>query len=242
MQKPQARKFLSMVGMTESFDMKNYGLLFDCDGTLIDSLGPVFDSFNYAIQSINEKPRDPEEIKSYFGAGGDRILINLLGDEQKGLAAFEYYIEHQTQLTAKMKLHDGILALLETASAAGVPMGVVTGRHARDMEVALRPHKVHDYFKVMIADSHVPRSKPAPDGILLAIETLGLEPKNVCYVGDSPMDMQAARDAGCTLIAALWDSLAKVDLLKAENPQLMAKTPAEVWKYFLHFAQGAAFQ
>lgn len=216
--------------------MKNYALIFDCDGTLIDSLGQVMDSFHYAIQAINERPRTSEEIKSHFGTGSDRILTKLLGDKQKGSRAFEYYLEHQTQLASKMKLHNGILNLLETASARKIPMGIVTGRHARDMEIALQPHKITEYFKVMIADSHVSNSKPAPDGILKAIEHLKVNPNNVCYLGDSVMDIQAARDAGCTPIAALWDPLAKIDDLKSERPACLARSPAEVWDFFRSFA------
>lgn len=211
---------------------KKYGLVFDCDGTLVDSLGAALESFNYALNYIGERPHTVDEIKKYFGAGADRIFTQLLGDEKKGLAAFDAYVDHQSELALKMKLHEGIRELLETAASAGVPMGVVTGRHARDMEVVLRPHKISDYFQVLIADSHLPYSKPAPDGILLAAKKMNLDPKNICYVGDSVMDIKAAHAAGSTAIAALWDTLAKEDAMRAENPKYMAKTPSEVWNYF----------
>ena len=211
--------------------MKN-GLIFDCDGTLVDSLSAAMESFNFALAAVNEAPRTPEQIKRYFGAGADRILIQLIGDEKKGLAAFEAYVDHQSELANEMKLHDGILELLETAAAEYIPMAVVTGRHARDMEVVLKPHKISDYFKALIADSHIPHSKPAPDGILMAAKHMGLKPQNVCYVGDSIMDIQAAKAAGAASVAALWDILAKEDAMRAEGPNFMAKTPAEVWDFF----------
>lgn len=217
--------------------MDKYGLVFDCDGTLVDSLGAALESFNYALNFIGEKPRSEGDIKKYFGAGADRIFTKMLGDEKKGLAAFEAYVDHQSELALKMKLHDGIRELLEIAAAADIPMGVVTGRHARDMEVVLRPHNVSDYFDVLIADSHLPHSKPAPDGILLAAKWMNLDPKNICYVGDSVMDIQAAHAAGSTAIAALWDSLVKPEAMKAENPKYLAQTPDDVWKYFRSWAQ-----
>ena len=212
--------------------MSKYGLVFDCDGTLVDSLGAALESFNYALDAIGEKPRTIDEIKRYFGAGADRIFTRLLNDEKKGLEAFEAYVDHQSELAKEMKLHLGIAELLKIAAAAGIPMGVVTGRHARDMEVVLRPHKIHDYFKVLIADSHLPHSKPAPDGILMAVERMGLDVKNVCYVGDSVMDIQAAKAAGCKSVAALWDVLVKPEAMQAEKPDCMARTPGDVWKYF----------
>lgn len=212
--------------------MSKYGLVFDCDGTLVDSLGAALDSFNYALKAIGEKPRTVEEIKKYFGAGADRIFISLLGDKEKGLAAFEAYVDHQSELALQMKLHNGILDLLKTAAAAGIPMGVVTGRHARDMDVVLRPHKIHDYFKVLIADSHLPHSKPAPDGILMAADRMGLEPQNVCYIGDSIVDIQAAKAAGAKGVAALWDVLAKEEAMRAAGADCLARTPNDVWQYF----------
>lgn len=216
--------------------MKNFGLVFDCDGTLLDSLGGAMNSFNYALDKLGEAPRTDAEIKKYFGAGADRILARLLNDEKKGLMAFELYLEHQAELAPAMKLHEGIRSLLETAAAAGVPMGVVTGRHARDMDAVLAPHKVSEYFKVLIADSHVPVSKPFPDGILMAVDRMGLKPENICYVGDSVMDMQAAHSAGATAIAALWDPLAIPAAMRAENPRFVASTPSEVWTHFRQFS------
>lgn len=217
--------------------MNKFGLIFDCDGTLVDSLGAALESFNYALDKVGAKPRTIEEIKKHFGAGADRILIKITGDFDQGMAAFEAYVDHQSELALRMKLHDGIRELLETAAALHVPMGVVTGRHARDMAVVLRPHKIEDYFKVLIADSHVPNSKPAPDGILMAIERMGLEPGNVFYVGDSVMDIVAAKAAGAKAVAALWDSLVKPEAMKAEGPDYMAKTPAQVWEFFKSFSQ-----
>lgn len=212
---------------------QRYGIIFDCDGTLVDSLGYALESFNYALEKIGEAPRPVAEIKRWFGAGADRIFTNLLGgDEKKGLAAFEVYVDHQSELAHKMKLHEGVQALLDVAANAGIPMGVVTGRHARDLEAILKPHNIAEYFEVLIADNHLPKSKPAPDGILAALQRMGLEARNTLYVGDSPLDMQAAHAAGSLPVAALWDVLADPQVLEKEKPYTMAQTPAEVWTAF----------
>ncbi|MBX3020253.1 MAG: HAD family hydrolase [Bdellovibrionales bacterium] len=216
--------------------MKSHGLVFDCDGTLVDSLGAAMESFNYALDKMGEPPRTEEEIKRYFGAGADRILTRLLGDEKKGLAAFELYVDHQSELALQMRLHDGVRELLERAAAAEVPMAVVTGRHARDLDVVLRPHKISDYFTALVADNHLPNSKPAPDGILLALKQMGMQAAQICYVGDSVMDMQAAHRAGSVAIAALWDPLVKPEAMLAEKPRFMAQTPKDVWTAFCDFA------
>lgn len=212
--------------------MQKYGFIFDCDGTLIDSIGLAMESMHYAIAQIGEAPRRDDEIKTFFGTGADRILSNVLGDREKGLRAFEHYVEHQAELAPKMKVHAGIRELLDNLSAAKVPMALVTGRHARDMEVVLRPHDLSKYFVTLIADSHLKESKPSPEGILLAAQRLGVEPQNSVYIGDSPTDVVAAHRAGGISVAAMWDSVEHIELLKFENPQFQAKLPSDVWKVY----------
>ena len=211
--------------------MKTGSVVFDCDGTLVNSLGYALESFNYALDKIGEPPREIEQIKRYFGAAADRIFLNLLGDEKKALAAFEHYFDHQSSLASRMQVFPGIIELLETLRAAKIPMAVVTGRHERDLAAVLAPHKLANYFVTLIADNQLPHSKPAPDGVLLAIERIGADPARSYYVGDSIVDMQAAHAAGAKPIAALWDELAKPELMAKENPAFMAKSPMEIWRY-----------
>lgn len=212
--------------------MQNTGIIFDCDGTLVDSLGAAMESFNYALDLMGEPPRPPEAIKRYFGAGADRILARVLGNEERGLEAFEHYVNHQSELAKRMRLHDGIRELLEALHARGVPMGIVTGRHARDLAVVLAPHKLDHFFGALIADNHLPHSKPAPDGILLACERLRLDPRRTLYIGDSVMDIQAAHAAGSHPVAALWDELAVASAMAAERPAFMANHPRDVERAF----------
>ena len=211
--------------------MKKRGLIFDCDGTLVDSLGYALESFNYALAEIGESPRTVEEIKRYFGLGADKIFTQLLGDSKKGLLAFESYISHQSKLALDMKLHAGIRDLLNLAKSEKLLMGVVTGRHSRDMHLVLNPHQLTDYFQILISDDHVQNSKPAPDGIILAMKKLGLVPSDVCYIGDSIVDIQAAHAAGCMAIAAIWDKHANKDIMLNENPHLLANTPKDIWNF-----------
>jgi len=107
-------------------------------------------------------------------------------------------------------------------------MGIVTGRHAVDLALVLNPHDLAPYFSVLVADSDVARPKPAPDGLLLACQTLGLEPERTLYVGDSVNDMLAARAAGCVAVAALWDGLSDKAGLANTHPAVMAQSPSEL--------------
>lgn len=215
--------------------MMNHGIIFDCDGTLMNSLGQALESFNFALEKVGVGRKSPEEIKRYFGGGADRILLSLVGDESRALEAFDYYLDHQTELATETKLHDGVKELLEILSRENVPMAVVTGRHERDLEIVLKPHKLNQYFKALVTDNHIPKSKPAPDGILLAARKMGIQPGNAFYVGDSVVDLQAANSAGCGGIAALWDTLTKPEEMKRFKPAFMAYQPSEVWEFFKTF-------
>ena len=212
--------------------MQTPALIFDCDGTLVDSLGDALSSFNYALEQVGERPRTIDEIKRYFGAAADRILLSVIGDAEKAKRAFEFYFDHQSELALNMKLFPGIMELLENAKRAGVPMAIVTGRHERDLEVVLRPHNIREYFQTLIADSQLPHSKPAPDGILLAASRLGVDPARSIYVGDSPSDMEAAERAGAIGAAALWDKLSSREAMQPFHPQVMARTPADLWQFW----------
>jgi len=213
--------------------MMKYGVIFDCDGTLVDSLGNAYESFNYALDKIGEGPRTPEEIKRFFGTSAERILIQLLQDEKKGVKAFSIYLEHQEEIAGQTKLHAGIRDLLDLLKEKQIPMGLVTGRHAKDLEIVLRPHQLADYFVTLITDDQLTKSKPAPEGILIASKQMGLSPTNTFYVGDSTFDLKAAHAAGSVPIAAFWDMFVDAHEMKLENPRYIAQSPNEVWNYFI---------
>ena len=207
---------------------KRFGIIFDCDGTLADSLGMGLGSYNYALSQIGEPPRDENEIKKLFGASADRILQQLLKNDQKARKAFDYYLEHEERNTPNVKLHDGIHELLQKLKSQNIPMGIVTGRHNRDLDFILSHHKLNHFFSAIVCDNHLLNSKPAPDGILLASSQLGLAPEDTYYVGDSVMDMQAAKAANSKSIAAVWDKWSKIEEMKQTNPHAWANHPLEI--------------
>ena len=212
--------------------MKKNGVIFDCDGTLLNSLGHSTTSFNLALENIGEPERSPGEIKRFFGQAANRIFLQLLGDPAKAQKAFDCYCNHQAELAMDIDLFPGIKELLHGLKDLDVTMALVTGRHERDLEVILRRHNLGKYFITMIADNHLAKSKPAPDGILLAASRMGLDPKVTFYVGDSTIDLQAAKAAGANAIAALWDPLVDVDAMNRENPAYRFKKPMELLSIF----------
>ena len=207
-------------------------MIFDCDGTLLKSLGLGMESYNYALEKVGARPHGPEEIKCFFGTSSDKIFRKLLGDSAQAQKAYEYFFEYETKLVPKILLHDGIRDLLTKLQSSGVRMGLVTGRHSREINLFFDHHKLFGFFETLVCDDLLTTPKPAPEGILLACANMKVDPKTSFYIGDAVMDMRAARGAGATPVAALWDDWARKAEMEVFEPALLARTPEEIWSWF----------
>lgn len=212
--------------------MKNHALVFDCDGTLMDSLDQALESFHYTLQKMGEKPRTTAEIKSHFGVAADRIFFKVLGDATRAQEAYAIYKSYQAEIAPETKVYPGIRELLEKAQEAEVPLGLVTGRHLDDLKILLQPHGLLHYFHAVITDNELAESKPSPEGLLRAASRLGLPATQMLYVGDSISDIRAAQAAGASAVVALWDKEVDLDKVKAAHPNFIVQNPDELWNLF----------
>ncbi len=193
-------------------------------------------AYNYALERVGARPHAPQEIKQFFGTGADRIFMKLLdGDEKKSLEAYEYYYEFESSQVHEIIPHDGIIELLDNLKNAGIKMGVVTGRHFRELELMFKHHNLFHYFETIVCDNHLQNSKPHPEGILLAMKNLNVKPEDTFYVGDAVMDMVLTNAVGAKPIAAIWDSWANKDEMSKHNPAFIAERPLDIWS-FLHIS------
>lgn len=205
------------------------GIVFDMDGTLIDSLASTFSAFHHAFKAVGARPHSRAEIARYFGRGEDQMLKALLGPEQ-GARAYEALKDFTSQNLNEVILHEGISALLDQLHTERVPISIFTGRSWATTESILKHHGILDRFITVVADDHVSSPKPSPEGLLLALTRMKLAPEQILFVGDSHFDMQAARACGAPGVAATWDGLADEEKLKMFEPKHWAKHPSDVWK------------
>ncbi len=206
-------------------------LIFDCDGTLMDSLGNALASFHYALEQMGE-PRSTPEITRYFRLAADRILLNLLADETRAQRAYQIYKDHQASLAPGTRIFPGVASLLDRLQQAAIPMGIVTGRHRQDLEILLKPHDLLRYFSVIVTDNELSEPKPSPEGLLKALKAFGIPAAVAFYIGDSCSDMQAAHAAGVKPVAALWDPRAEREKLLEVKPFWALEHPDELWQAF----------
>ena len=207
------------------------GILFDLDGTLVDSLAATFDAFNHGITQLGGRKHSGQEIMSYFGPGEGQIFAKILGP-QKAERAYALARTYMDKHLGEVPLHQGVDELLQKLISSKVPMSIVTGRSWDTTELILKHHGILDQFITVVANDHVDAPKPSPDGIRLALSRMKLEPHETCYVGDSHVDILASHSAGSQSIAALWDLKANKEILASHNPHLLASHPLEIWEYW----------
>ncbi len=208
-----------------------HALIFDCDGTLMDSLGHALASFHYALEQMGELRSTPE-ITRYFRLAADRILLKLMGDETRAQRAYQIYKDHQASLAPGTRIFPGVASLLDRLQQAAIPMGIVTGRHRQDLEILLKPHDLLRYFSVIVTDNELSEPKPSPEGLLKALKAFGIPAAAAFYIGDSCSDMQAAHAAGVKPVAALWDPKAEREKLLEVKPFWAPEHPDELWQAF----------
>lgn len=177
-------------------------VLFDLDGTLVDTSRLYSASYRHAFEAeLTEPPtfdeflgRRPSSerifLVEWYGADlGDRLHQRML----------EHYEAHAESLHGVF--YDGVVELVATLQARGAELAIVTGKSRRAYEITSRRVDLSAFETVVVEDDH-PRAKPDPGGIQRAMERLGID--DGIYVGDTPMDAEAAASAGLQPAAALW--------------------------------------
>jgi HAD superfamily hydrolase (TIGR01549 family) len=204
------------------------GIIFDLDGTLVDSLGTTFAAFNHALEALGAPRCTPREIMAHFGGGEIRIFEKLLGSRAQAEKAVLIYQAYMIAHQGRVPLFEGVPELLQALRAAGMPLAIFTGRGSETTEVILAQHSLRERFVTVVCDDHVSQSKPSPEGLLLCLERMKIAPERALFVGDHPHDLRAAHAAGAVPVAALWDGLADRAQLEPLKPRHWVQRPADV--------------
>jgi phosphoglycolate phosphatase len=205
-------------------------VIFDLDGTLLDTLGDLRDSVNYALAFHGYPTRTTEEVRQFVGNGVAKLVERALPgglenpDFSAVLATFRsHYQDHSQVLTAP---YPGILSLLEELKKRKIPMAVVSNK----MDSAVKPlceHYFGNLIPVAIGEREGVHKKPAPDSVIQAAEELQVPLADCVYVGDSDVDLDTARNAGIPCIAVTWGFRSRA-FLAEHGANCYADTPAEI--------------
>ena len=219
----------------------NYkAIIFDLDGTLMDSLLDIAQSVNVTLQNFGLRERSIEEIRTYVGCGVRKLLIDAFraAQEEQGenfseelideaLPVFRaHYTAHCNDCT---RPYDGIPELLEQLKLAGFTMAIVSNKPQREVSI-LQSAYFSQWIDVAMGEDEASgiRRKPYPDMVWKAMERLGVIKEQCVYVGDSETDFETAKNAGVDCISVLWGFRTETVLRKI-GANTFAHSPSDVF-------------
>lgn len=201
-------------------------ILFDLDGTVIDSVALIRESHRYAVNAVLGASFSDEELVANVG----RPLIDQMRafSEPHADELLRVYREWNHAHTAQLlAAYAGVDGLLERLRAAGRTLGIVTSKSGPTAQLAFDVLPIRHYFDVIVAAEDSERHKPDPMPIMVALERLGASPAGACYVGDAPFDIQAGAGAGLTTIAVTWGFFTRA-ALQDEHPDHIVDTATQL--------------
>jgi pyrophosphatase PpaX len=203
-------------------------VLFDLDGTLIDSGPIILASMQHAVRTVLGREIPVEELGTTIGGQGIVAQMTAI-DADHADELLDVYKEHNDGLHETLEAFDELLELLPGLRAQGRKLGIVTAKRHRTVDLALaRFPALASSFDVVVGFEDTERHKPDPEPVLLAVEKLGGSPEEAAYVGDSPFDIGAATAAGVFAIAVGWGGIHPDERLLAQEPDVFVRTPEEL--------------
>lgn len=181
-------------------------VIFDLDGTLLDTLDDLTKAVNHTMKVFGCPLHTKEEVRTFVGNGIYKLLERAMPEEKQGEVGHaygvfcEYYGEHFADETTP---YAGMPALLSRLSQAGVRLGVVSNKAEFAVGRLVKKFYPNTFGAVVGAREDLPK-KPAPDGVLSAMQRLGAKKERTVYVGDSDVDYYTAKNAGLPVAAVSW--------------------------------------
>jgi phosphoglycolate phosphatase len=202
-------------------------VVFDLDGTLIDSRGDIVAAMNHALMSTNRRPHPASMLVPLVGNGARSLCAQaamLPEDDPETDELVEYFLDyyrvHPLEFT---RWAPGALQALEDlASMDDMLIGLCTNKHRSTTDAVLAALGIADRFGAVVAGGDLPERKPDPAPLLLASKLLGIDPRTVVMVGDGLQDIACARNAGAWSIAVESGFTPADDLMMA-NPNVAVK-------------------
>ncbi|MDA1081168.1 MAG: HAD-IA family hydrolase [Gemmatimonadetes bacterium] len=192
-------------------------LLFDMDGTLLDSIGLIVESAVYAFDG-REGPRPTRaEWQALIGTSLDSMLGRWATDEADAAFLKGRYRKFQVENHDRfVRLYDDVEKTLRQFHAAGHPMAVVSSKLDGGIRRSMDYFGLTPLFDVIVGIEHTVHHKPHPAPVLYALGKLGVGPLDAVFIGDSPHDVEAAKAAGVRVIAVTWGAYTREEIAPTE--------------------------
>ena len=192
-------------------------VIFDLDGTLLDTIADLAESANHALKQLGYPTRDVETIRTFVGNGVNKLLFRALPDEEKTEENMmrmrthfvPYYDAHNADLSAP---YPGIVALLEELQAKGLRMAVASNKYQEATAKLVKHYFPMIDFVEVLGQREGINVKPDPTIVFDILKKAGVSKEETLYVGDSGVDMQTAINAGVDAIGVTWGFRPRTEL------------------------------
>jgi pyrophosphatase PpaX len=181
-------------------------VLFDLDGTVVDSGGIILASMRHATRTVLGRDIPDDALMAAVGGPGLEQQMRSFGPEHVE-ELIRAYREHNEPLHEELRICVGMDDVLLALKEQGRKLGIVSAKRRRTVELAFANVAVGHLFDVVVGGDEHEKQKPEPDLLLLALGRLDAKPQDAAYVGDSPFDMQAARAAGMHAVGVSWGGI-----------------------------------
>ena len=191
-------------------------IMFDLDGTLVDSMEDMANAGNFTLENFGLKKKSIQEITSYVGEGREHLIKKLLGDNQnflkEAISVFgEYYKKHSSDNSI---LYPNVKEVLEYFKDK--KKAVISNKNREEVVSALKALEIYDYFENIIGGDEVEYSKPSPFHLCKTMQRFHINKEKSIMVGDMDIDVLAGKNAGILTCAVTYGVSKKEDIIRAE--------------------------
>lgn len=206
-------------------------IIFDLDGTLLNTIEDIADSVNYALKECGFPERTYEEVQGFVGNATNYLLsksvpANTPKDQTEECTRI-YKNHYRSNMDNKTAPYDNILDMLKKLKDNNYKIAVVSNKFDSAVKELCKKY-FSDYIEVAIGESGDNRRKPAPDTVFAAIKELGSDKEECIYVGDSDVDVQTAHNTGIPCIGVTWGFRGREVLVNA-GADYIIDTPSEIF-------------
>jgi pyrophosphatase PpaX len=200
-------------------------VLFDLDGTLIDSGAIILASFRHATRTVLAREIPDAELAALVGGSNIHDQMRAI-DAERVDELVRVYREHNEPLHDDLEAFEGIELVLAELERQGRRLGIVTAKRRRTVDLAFAVLPLERYFDAVVTSDMTQRHKPDPEPVLTAIELLGATPETTAFVGDSPFDVRAGKAAGVFTVAVSWGNIHPAERL--DEADVLVESPREL--------------
>jgi pyrophosphatase PpaX len=205
-------------------------VLFDFDGTVVDSGGIILASMRHATETVLARTYSEQELMANVGGPGLEAQMEAFAPDRVE-ELVRVYRAHNEPLHDELECCAGMDDVLVRLADQGRRLGIVTAKRRATVDLAFARVPLAHLFEVVVGGDETERHKPDPEPLLLALDRLGADPDDAAYVGDSPFDIRAAKAGGLHAIGVSWGKIHAREVLEPEEPDALVDTPEELFEH-----------